>query len=284
MSRSVASRRGEGAVGCAEAGRRKRLAPVLDGPLSLRPILIHLHVPKCAGSSVNAAMAEHFEGRYYSRSNVHAPSGQPKLKDIPSEEIDRRYDAMFGHFRFGVHRRFNRDYFYFSIARDPIERMCSLFNFVHTRPAHFAHKFLKENLCDLNELNEDTLRMQYFQRAWQDAFCRAYSGWGDEVDHDNFTRVRRRVVRHCRAGKLFIADVPQVQELLSAIGMGELPRQNVTDTSAFDDFRPAKAADLKPQVRDLMVSRLCGFDYRLLDEVRQVTRQISARELGARLR
>lgn len=246
------------------------------------PILIHLHVPKCAGSSVNTALARHFKGRCYT--HAAAPkSNMQNIENITKEQFDDKYDVVFGHFRFGFHKNFNRNYYYFSATRDPLDRICSFFNFLHTRPQHSSHKFIKSTLRDLNDLNEDILSLPNFRGPWRNVFCRSYSGMMQPISEDNYDTVKRRVIRQCMSGKMLISNLNEIQEFLDVLGVGKIPVRNVTDTTKFDDFVPARAPDLTPRVRDLIAAELCYFDYELLHTIEKRTEHISGREFGERI-
>jgi ABC-type transporter lipoprotein component MlaA len=128
-------------------------------------------VPKCAGSSVNAVFSERLPDRTL--------TGSPAfLLDVLSaatpEENDRRYDAVVGHFFWGLDKYFTRPPRYFSVVRDPVERICSFFNYIHVTETHGLHRYLKENLTDLNDISERLLDdSPALREQWDNYACRA---------------------------------------------------------------------------------------------------------------
>lgn len=246
------------------------------------PVLIHLHVPKCAGASVNTALAKRFRGRCYTHrqpSNVR----EKEFTQRERERMDERYDVVFGHFRYGVHKRFTRKCYYFSATRDPLDRICSFYNFIHTRPQHPLHDLLKKRLPDLSDIDEEIISEPALRRVWKNPFCRTYSGLPQEVSDDNFKRVRRLIVRRITEGEMYVSTLDNIQAMLGAIGVDEIPRRKVTDTSRADDFVPAKAETIDDGAKQFIMSELCYFDYELLSAIQKHSKGVSPIEFGMKI-
>ncbi|MBS4052347.1 MAG: sulfotransferase family 2 domain-containing protein [Methylomonas sp.] len=105
--------------------------------------LIFLHIPKTAGSTVNAALEA--QSLYHNKIYLKAPIRDYKppilinkgwlgasntLSNIKPEILDSA-DIISGHFPFGVHSLTNKTCSYFTIIRDPIEREISSFNYLY---------------------------------------------------------------------------------------------------------------------------------------------------------
>ena len=88
--------------------------------------LVFIHIPKCGGTSVNAAMKRAFGDAYY-----RVPPGSRDLT-VPDDAA-----AVSGHFRFkGISTQTGREKRYFSILREPGERFLSFYRDIRTRASH----------------------------------------------------------------------------------------------------------------------------------------------------
>lgn len=124
--------------------------PVWLTEVDLNDLLVFVHVPKAAGTSLNAILWQVY-GRGYV--NYHR-------KLSPPEDVQRMIDhpedilAIGGHMPHGFHRSFKRfpdgrwpttvfekrHCRYITVLRDPVERMKSYYRFVTTFPAHHLHE------------------------------------------------------------------------------------------------------------------------------------------------
>ena len=242
------------------------------------PVLFHLHVPKCAGTSINRALAAHFKQRAVSVSP--GPHLTPRYRDMSPQERDAAFDCGYGHLLFGEHRRFTRRCVYISATRDPLARFCSHFNYMHTRSHTRRHAQLKAVLRDLDDLTADAVAMLKEWRIFTNPFCRSYAGEAPPEDAQNFERFHKRVTYHIRRGDLLVDELGGIERFLEAMGTGEIGRFNVTDNSQFDDFVPARPADLRPAVRDMIEAAFCQWDRRLLDAVSTMHDRLSGPEFA----
>jgi hypothetical protein len=105
------------------------------------PVVIFLHIPKTAGSTLNRII-----GRQYSLENI--CSIYPGSATVPggivlssaselttlSEADQSRIHLLRTHMSFGIHKYLSAPATYFTLLRDPIERIISLYYFVSSLP------------------------------------------------------------------------------------------------------------------------------------------------------
>ena len=106
-----------------------------------------LHIPRSGGSSMRTLLAMNYE-----KKNIHALSGDfddltwfMKLPDKDRESIE----LVHGHFPFGLHAGF-REFRYFSLIRNPVDRHFSEFFYAKKYPEHEAHERIKNGQLTLD--------------------------------------------------------------------------------------------------------------------------------------
>ena len=224
-------------------------------------LLIHLHVPKCAGAAINLALDRVHRGRVLGGPVAEAIA---KLDALSVAERDATYDVVLGHHVWGIHERFGRPFVCFSATRDPLERICSYFNYIHTRPDHPLHRLFKQCLPDLGRANDDDLACHpFFALEWKNYFCRVYGG--GPTSADDFVAVEAAVAERMADGTLVVGALPHILAFLRGRGLleGELARYNVTEVEGRDDFVPATVAGLGASM-EAKLRAWNALDYRLL--------------------
>ncbi|WP_185151571.1 sulfotransferase family 2 domain-containing protein [Peribacillus simplex] len=93
-------------------------------------LLIFLHIQKTAGSSLRTFVKKQYEEgeTWFGRT----------LEDLKDIEKDK-YQCLGGHFPYGIHENFSRPYSYFTMLREPIDRVISYYSFIQNKETHGKH-------------------------------------------------------------------------------------------------------------------------------------------------
>jgi Sulfotransferase family len=133
------------------------------GRATRAPVLIFLHLPKTAGSTVVRILE-----REYGNDAV-LPLYDSKFGDEVAElapDQAARTRAIAGHFYFGVHDDVPARCRYFTFLREPVERIVSHYHFVRHQPTHYLHEAATSmsigsyvEFCGTAEPNNDQTRL-----------------------------------------------------------------------------------------------------------------------------
>lgn len=116
---------------------------------------LYLHIPKTAGTTMN-----HVLGRVYPKNKTFAIDNLRPMYSVHKDLAKRpeTYRSALrlvkGHMYFGVHRYFNQEHRYFTILRDPIARVVSLFKEISRSPETEVYKAMVKNNWNLRQLVE----------------------------------------------------------------------------------------------------------------------------------
>ncbi|GAB5378138.1 MAG: hypothetical protein AcusKO_46000 [Acuticoccus sp.] len=226
-------------------------------------VLIHIHVPKCAGGAVNQVLRRHFGPRL-----LHGTRAEVETA-LAAGDGAADFDAIAAHMGWGAHRHLDRPALYFSAVRDPLARICSFFNHIHTQPKGALHRLFKARLRDLDSLSDADFERPPVRRRFSNAMCLMYSGLAD-IDDATWEDVRPLIEGRLDVGDLVVRDLAGITAFLEERGIhrGPLPKQKVTRLDRFDDYVVARPEALKPAT----VDRLCArnaMDLRLMDLLRK---------------
>lgn len=220
------------------------------------PLLIHIHVPKCAGTSINTMLGSKFPGRALAYSNPHE---YQEFKRLEPNQRDLRYSAVFGHLQYGIHNLFSCNYIYFSVVREPLSRICSYFNYVHLTPEHPDHGLFKKKYLSIDDINEDNICND---PSLRNNICnyasRAYSG-ETKVSAANWPSVLEKIERSVEHGQLWLGSLSSCLDFLVNLGVANssdsIPRKNVTSSLVKNrlEFELATVETIEKRTKEVLL-------------------------------
>jgi hypothetical protein len=180
-------------------------------PSNLPDVLIHLHIRKTGGTSLNSAIKHAFRGHevfelYAEGGCEHTSLGvaslDPLWRKLTEVGLDQlRY--LSGHVPFGTHQLFGSRAKYFTLVRDPVERVISTFFWLTDGPFCRAGKPL--SLEDYVETRDDIYLNNYQIRVLSGApeftEIASQSGvreviFGPPVERRHLEQAKRNIAEH----------------------------------------------------------------------------------------
>lgn len=103
-------------------------------------LLVFLHIPKAAGTTLNGIINQQYNRqslfRFDGINNHHL------FTKLPLEK-QNKVQLLRGHFAFGVHQFIFRPCTYFTVLRNPIRRVISQYKYIRNNPQHPQSKLLQ---------------------------------------------------------------------------------------------------------------------------------------------
>lgn len=95
---------------------------------------IFIHIPKTGGTTLNTIFKSQYEPKQYLDHNFYIDrvTSFDQLTAAEKESIE----AVAGHYFYGTHEYFPKAHRYFTMLRDPVDRVLSLYYFLQTYPGY----------------------------------------------------------------------------------------------------------------------------------------------------
>jgi hypothetical protein len=159
-------------------------------PHSKSDLLIFLHIPKTGGTTMGSIIRKNYKEKeifFSHKKNLDKTWGQLTINDAEKVKIIR------GHNSFGIHEFFpNKNFQYFTILRDPVERAISLYRMISRTPEHRFHADLKKYGRTLREFVES----DKFQNT-NNTMVRMISGnQHDQITDEDLQRALYNIDKH----------------------------------------------------------------------------------------
>ena len=134
---------------------------------------IFVHIPKTAGTTLHRIIDQQYPRRirHFVR---HHDKGVQKLKDLSLAQRAQLHMVR-GHIPYGLHRYLPRPAKYFTILREPVERVISYYYFVQREPDHYLYDYantpgmtIRRYLEDHMSLQTDNFQTRLVSGIWTD--------------------------------------------------------------------------------------------------------------------
>ncbi|MEO1208496.1 MAG: sulfotransferase family 2 domain-containing protein [Cyanobacteria bacterium J06638_20] len=119
------------------------------------PVLCFVHIPKTAGTTLNAILLREYSARDIFVLTKHRPNHLPESFKQLGRRKRNRYRVMKGHFPYGFHEVLKRPYLYMTLFRHPVDRVISHYHYVQRSEEHYIHQKVGNELPGLREYIED---------------------------------------------------------------------------------------------------------------------------------
>jgi hypothetical protein len=217
-----------------------------------RPTIIHIHVPKTAGSTLNFVLSEALGE--HKQFLCALPEHIQELA-IKSQVERDQIDFIFGHYPYGLHNLFTRNVLYVACLREPRRRVLSFYRFVSSSEDHPLYSLVRQNSNDFCTFLELASREPAIRSAVDNVSVRMLGGsMGLRRDTD-YSDLFASAVANIARGNFLVGDTRSLGDMLTNLAdilhltLGPIPRLNVAEeASSFDDeFRR-----LEPRGREIL--------------------------------
>lgn len=105
--------------------------------------IIFLHIPKTAGTTLHDIIDRQYISSEMHTMRLQVPESIKQFLAL-SEAERGQFKMIRGHMGYGLHKFVPRPCQYFTMLRDPVERVISTYYFIKRTPSHFFYNIFKE--------------------------------------------------------------------------------------------------------------------------------------------
>jgi len=193
-----------------------------------RPVIIHIHVPKTAGTTINAMISQAVPGVHFAYSN---PGQSERFAAMSQQERDE-IDFVFGHFSYGLHTFFTRNTVYVASLREPVERILSAYKYIRATESHPKHAFLRQCAPDFAAFLRYAVEDENIRAEVDNEQVRQISG---EMDlSESYDDIFHKALSNISVPNFICAESDNLELMLGVVSerlglkFGAVPRLNVS--------------------------------------------------------
>jgi hypothetical protein len=106
-----------------------------------KELFVFIHVPKTAGITLRSIFYRQYNNDEIYRIHWSFDKNNPFAEFLNlSSEKQNKIKIIYGHIPFGIHEYIQKPVYYFTLLRDPIERIISHYYHIRKRPNHLYHR------------------------------------------------------------------------------------------------------------------------------------------------
>lgn len=122
-----------------------------DNSQPLPPTIIFVHILKTGGMTLNTIIEKHYspDRTYSTFPSRHHPQGSLETFHQFTEAQKAKLDVLYGHMSYGLHEYLPRSAVYFTLLRDPVDRVISRYYHIHRDPKSLLHEEIQSGQMDL---------------------------------------------------------------------------------------------------------------------------------------
>lgn len=123
--------------------------------------LIFLHIPKTGGTTLRGIIDRQYKpGEFLIIEGARSGNFPRRVREITEERL-KSVKIMAGHMDVGIHEYLPCSATYFTLLRDPIDRLISLYYFIKRKPADPHHQLLNESNMSLKDFVLSGMRINF---------------------------------------------------------------------------------------------------------------------------
>ncbi len=208
--------------------------------------IIFLHIPKTAGTTLHDIIERHYEPAAVCTFGSDAHTAVADFKKLNLKEREQ-VRLLRGHMAFGLHEYLPATDDYFTILRNPVDRVISYYNFILRTPDHYLYQIIQSSNMSLSDLLRSKLPLMM-----NDAQVRLLSGvWGDVPFGEVSDEMRQTAESNLREYFVVVGITEEFDKTLcllrEELNWGsniQYERQNVSHRGLTQQQLPAETIDL----------------------------------------